>query len=211
MEVLSTNISELKKISVNGREEKTGFFKSVVHRPISLGKNGVEGDRIGDRVHHGGPDKACYLYSFDHYDFWRAKYPNLNWDYGMFGENLTVQGLNEAEVNIGDIFNVGTATVQLSQPRQPCYKLGVKFEDPKMVKAFKSTPYPGVYVRVLEEGFVKAGDNFQLVNKSHNSLSVAQVFELIYDKTPCSEILHQAINDEALAINVKNYLLNKHS
>lgn len=160
-------------------------------------------------LHHGGIDKACYMYSFDHYAFWQKLYPNLDWKNGMFGENITVENLNEAEIKIGDVFKIGTAVVPVTQPRQPCYKLGIKFENQKIVDEFRNSPYPGVYLRIWEEGFVTKNNEFQLIKTNNNALSVLEVFQLIYAKNPKKEVLEKALVDVYLAENVKNYLNNK--
>jgi len=209
MKVLSLNISSLKTIVYNGKEEKTGYFKTSVDEPISLQFEGVKNDSVEDHLHHGGKDKACYIYSFDHYTFWENLYPNLDWNFGMFGENITVENLNEAEIKIGDIYKVGTAMVQVSQPRQPCYKLGIKFGSQKMVNEFRKSSFPGVYLRVLEEGFVNKNDEFNLIKTNENALTVLQVFQLIYATNPKKEMLEIALSDNNLAENVKNYLKNK--
>ena len=209
MKVLSVNISSLKTILHNGKEEKTGYFKTPVDDAIFLQFEGVKGDSVEDRLHHGGKDKACYIYSFDHYAFWKNLYLNLDWDFGMFGENITVENLNEAEIKIGDIYKVGTAMVQVSQPRQPCYKLGIKFGSQKMVNEFRKSSFPGVYLRVLEEGFVNKNDEFNLIKTNENALTVLQVFQLIYATNPKKEMLEIALSDNNLAENVKNYLKNK--
>jgi len=129
MKIISTNISNPKMVIWKNREVVTGIYKEPVDHAITLEKTDVKGDHVIDRRYHGGEDKACYLYSADHYPFWKERYPSLNWQYGMFGENLTVKGLEEEKINIGDTYKVGTAIVQVAQPRQPCFKLGIKFED----------------------------------------------------------------------------------
>ena len=209
MKVLSLNISALKTIFHNGKEEKTGYFKTSVDEPIFLGFEGVKNDSVEDRLHHGGKDKACYMYSFNHYNFWKNLYPNLDWNYGMFGENITVENLNEANIKIGNIYKVGTAVVQVTQPRQPCYKMGIKFDNQNIVDEFRNSNFPGVYFRVLEEGFVNKNDEFQLIKTFENSLSVLEIFKLIYSKNPQTKVLKKAFADENLAENVKKYLKNK--
>src|SRR5665811_846906 len=127
MKIISTNIGEARTINWKNREVKTGIFKFPVNEPIFLGKENVENDNVIDRRYHGGIDKACYLYSAEHYNYWQKKYPKLEMPWGMFGENLTVEGLHEATINIGDIFKIGETVVQATQPRQPCFKLEFRF------------------------------------------------------------------------------------
>jgi MOSC domain-containing protein YiiM len=208
MKIISTNIGEPKTIEWNGKMVQTGIYKYPVEKPIFLGLEDVENDHVIDRRYHGGVDKACYLYSADHYSYWKKFYPDLKMPWGMFGENLTVEGLQEAEINIGDIFKIGEAVVQATQPRQPCYKLGIRFGDQKMVKQFVDSGFAGVYVRVLEKGFVRAGDEMVLVEKKV-SLSVMNVFELLYSPTFRKEAVGQAVNDVFIAESCRNDLLKR--
>ena len=208
MKIISTNIGEPKTIEWNGKMVQTGIYKYPVEKPIFLGLEDVEDDHVIDRRYHGGIDKACYLYSADHYSYWKKFYPDLEMPWGMFGENLTVEGLQEAEINIGDIFKIGEAVVQATQPRQPCYKLGIRFGDQKMVKQFVDSGFAGVYVRVLEKGFVHAGDEMVLVEKKV-SLSVMNVFELLYSPTFRKEAVGQAVNDVFIAESCRNDLLKR--
>lgn len=208
MKIISTNIGEPKTIEWNGKMVQTGIYKYPVEKPIFLGLEDVENDHVIDRRYHGGVDKACYLYSADHYPYWKKFYPDLEMPWGMFGENLTVEGLHEAEINIGDIFKIGEAVVQATQPRQPCYKLGIRFGDQKMVKQFVDSGFAGVYVRVLEKGFVRAGDEMVLVEKKV-SLSVMNVFELLYSPTFRKEAVGQAVNDVFIAESCRNDLLKR--
>lgn len=180
MVITSCNISQPQEIVWRGKKVSTGIYKKPVNHPIHLGEEDVDNDHVIDRRYHGGIDKACYLFSENHYQFWRNKYPDLIWNWGMFGENLTVNGLDEAEMMIGDIYNLGKAKVQVTQPRQPCYKLGVRFGTQKMVKEFVSSGHSGVYVRVLEKGNVQKGDKLECLAKTENSLSVRDIFELLY-------------------------------
>lgn len=206
MKVVSVNIGERKGVKYRGKTVQTGIFKKPVTRPIILGKFDVEGDAVIDRRYHGGEFKACYLYSADHYEFWKNKYPDLEWEYGMFGENITVEGLNEKEIQIGDIFYLGDCRVRVTQPRQPCFKLGLRFGSQSIVKAFSQAPFPGVYVSVIEEGTVKIGDNFSLSERLHDTIGILDVYELIYTKTPNQEALDFALDFQFLPENVKETL-----
>ena len=206
MKVVSVNIGERKGVKYRGKTVQTGVFKKPVTHPIILGKFDVEGDAVIDRRYHGGEFKACYLYSADHYEFWKNKYPDLEWEYGMFGENITVEGLNEKEIQIGDIFYLGDCRVRVTQPRQPCFKLGLRFGSQTIVKAFSKAPFPGVYVSVIEEGTVKIGDNFSLSERLHDTIGLLDVYELIYTKTPNQEALDFALDFQFLPENVKETL-----
>lgn len=199
MQVLSANIAKPATIIWRGQEVLTGIYKYAVDIPIFLNSEDVDNDHVLDRRYHGGVDKACYLYSADHYPFWKDKFPELKWEWGMFGENLTVKGLNESDVRIGDRFQIGGAIVQVSQPRQPCFKLGVRFGDQNMVDDFWNLPFPGVYVRVLEPGNVAKGDRFTLLESNPESLSVSQVFLIFRSNRTDINLIKKAIDEPFLA------------
>ena len=198
MKVISTNIGKATTFLWNGREEQTGIFKYPTDEALFLGKMEVLKDTVIDREHHAGINKACYLFASDHYPYWRKLYPELEWDWGMFGENITLEGLDESKIRIGDIYNIGSALVQVSQPREPCYKLGVRFSNTKILKQFIDYGYSGTYVRILEEGFVKKEDQLMLVEKSKNSLTVKECFQIILSKEKDPIILQKAINNHSL-------------
>ncbi|MEP3836234.1 MAG: MOSC domain-containing protein [Algibacter sp.] len=182
MKITSTNIAKPTTILWNNKEVVTGIYKTPTNHPIFLGTSDVVGDEVTDRKYHGGEFKACYLFSEDHYDYWKKLYPNLDWNWGMFGENLTVSGLNENEILIGNIYKLGGALIQITQPREPCFKLGIKFSHQNILKQFIDYGFPGTYIRVLKEGFVKTGDTFKLLEKAKNSISTHQFFNLLYSK-----------------------------
>ncbi len=211
MRVISTNISAAKTIVWQGKEVQTGIFKEPVKQPLILEKTDVLGDVVVDRKYHGGIDKACYLFSADHYPFWKERYPDLNWNYGMFGENLTVKNCDETNVNIGDVYEVGTATIQVSQPRQPCFKLGVRFNDQTVLKDFINQPYPGIYVRVLKSGEVRVGDDFRLVSNNPQGISVSEVFKVLYHKPYEKDLLDKVLAEEFLAEGCKSYIRKKYT
>jgi MOSC domain-containing protein YiiM len=199
MKIISTNIAEPQTIEWRGQQVKTGIYKHAVDSPILLGHEDVENDHVLDRRYHGGADKACYLYSSDHYTFWKSKFPNLIWEWGMFGENLTVNGLNEKEIRIGDQYKIGETVIQVTQPRQPCFKLGVRFVDQSVVDQFWMFPYPGVYVRVLTSGKVQSGDELILIESNPESLTVAQIFSLFRVDRTNLELIRKAIDEPFLA------------
>ncbi len=198
MKIIATNIGTATTFLWNGLEEKTGIFKHPVDKSLFLRKTDVKNDTVIDRKHHAGVNKACFLFAADQYPYWKERYPNLKWNWGMFGENLTVEGLDEAIIRIGDIYRIGTALVQVSQPREPCYKLGVRFDNQEILRQYIDHGYPGTYVRVLEEGKVKTGDEIQLVTRSENTLTVKQFFELLFARKKDTEILQLAIDNLAL-------------
>ncbi|CAG0986728.1 Protein YiiM [Flavobacteriales bacterium] len=210
MKVLSVNISKPQTITVNGKEEQTGYFKNPVKR-IYLGKTDVKDDSVTDREHHGGEDKACYLYGFNHYEFWKSKYPQTTFNFGMFGENITVEYIDESTLRIGDTFEIGKAIIQITQPRQPCYKMGIKFNNQKVVNEFRLSNFPGIYVRVLKEGEVKTNDELKLIERDNTSPTVLEVYRLIYESKPNQEKLYQLVENKFIADSLKKYIVKKYS
>lgn len=198
MRIISTNIGNPTTFLWKGKEEKTGIFKYPVSEALYLGKTAVKKDNVIDSKHHGGVNKACFLFSADEYPFWKKEYPDLDWDWGMFGENLTVEGLDESITRIGDIFKIGSAVVQVSQPREPCYKLGIRFNDQKILKKYIERGRPGTYVRVLEKGKVKIGDRLEVFEQSKNVLTVNQFFRLLYAKKKSPEILRLFMDNDSV-------------
>jgi MOSC domain-containing protein YiiM len=205
--VISTNIGEKVTIIHNNKEVETGIYKYPVSVPIFLGSTDVEHDQVVDRKYHGGEDKACYLYPSENYDYWKPLFPEVKWEWGMFGENLTVEGLIEADVRIGAIYRIGEALVQVSQPRQPCFKLGVRFNNVAIVKLFSGSPFPGIYVRVLESGSVKTGDSIFLVEDKPQSFTLAEVYKMLMNGNKNEEMIQRAIADPLLAESAKRDLL----
>ncbi|XOV92828.1 MAG: MOSC domain-containing protein [Bacteroidota bacterium] len=181
MKVVSVNISKSATIKWRGKEVTTGIYKKPVDHPILLKAQGVENDTVIDHRYHGGIYKACYLYSADYYEYWKSLYPNLDWTYGMFGENITIAGMDESKLSAGEKYRLGEALVEITKPREPCYKLGVKFGNQKVLRDFIRFGHPGSYVRVLEAGLVKSGDPFELTEKSTGT-SIKQTFDSLYEK-----------------------------
>ncbi|MCL6275654.1 MOSC domain-containing protein [Muricauda sp. 2012CJ35-5] len=198
MRIISTNLGKPTPITWNGEQTTTGIYKYPVNEPIFLNKETVNLDNVSNRSVHGGEFKACYLFSTEQYPYWQAKYPDLEWEWGMFGENLTVEGLDEKTLKIGNIYKVGSALVQVTQPREPCFKLGIRFKDQNILKEFIDHGYPGTYVRVLEIGEVHTGDEFELVEESSSSLTTHQFYDLLYSRKKDPETVQLALENEAL-------------
>lgn len=208
MKVISTNIANPTTIIWNGQKTKTGIYKTPTNTPIFLGKENVANDEVSDRKVHGGEFKACYLFSENQYPYWQNLYPNLDWDYGMFGENLTVKNLDETKLFIGDIYKIGEAIVQITQPREPCFKLGVKFGSQQVLKQFIEHGYPGTYIRVLETGLVKKGNVFKLVESRKNSISTNDFFKLLFSKNKNKAHIKAIKNNSALPESKREKLLS---
>jgi MOSC domain-containing protein YiiM len=165
----------------------TGIYKYPVKGRVALRKLNLEGDRQADLTVHGGEEKAVYCYPLEHYDYWRAQFPGRELPAGAFGENFTTDGLLEGSICIGDRLAVGTAEAVVTQPRLPCYKLGMKFGSDDMVKRFLSSRRPGFYLAVTREGDVGAGDEFRLVARDPNRVSVSDIARLYVAKKYSSE------------------------
>ena len=206
MKVISTNIAKPTTFIWNGKEITTGIYKKPTDMPIYLGKTDVKGDTVSDRKVHGGEFKACYLFSADQYPYWQNLYPHLEWTYGMLGENLTVKGLDEHQLCIGDIYKLGNSLVQITQPREPCFKFAHKFGNNTVLQQFITHGFSGTYVRVLEEGDVTINDKFQLVEHQPNGVTVFQLFELLYAENKNNKHINQLLNNNALPQNLKKRL-----
>ena len=182
MKIVSTNIGEKKVIDWKGKTVTTGIFKDPVTMPIFLDTKEVAGDEISDRKHHGGILQAIYGYSLKHYQYFKPLYPNLEWQSGMFGENLTIDDLDETKLHQGDTFQVGAAILEVTVQRNPCYKLGVRFNDMKIVKQFWNTTMCGVYFKVVQTGFVKVGDVFTQLKSCPENPTIADLYLAIRPK-----------------------------
>ena len=192
MKIISTNIGKPTTFMWNGKEETTGIYKRPIKKPLFLTKNDVVGDEVSNRLNHGGYYKACYVFSAEQYPYWKNLYPDLEWDWGMFGENLTVEGFDEGSVFVGDIYQVGEALVQVSQYREPCYKFGHKFGTQKVLKQFINHGFGGTYLSILEEGTVGVNDEFELVERPETTMTVAELFQLVHAKEKDQRLLHIA-------------------
>ena len=176
MKVISVNIGRRTEIQWKGKSYTTGIIKSSVPGAIFLGREGVENDSVIDRKHHGGEDQAVYAYGNNHYPFWQKRYPLLNMNHGFFGENLSLSNLEETNIFVGDIYELGEAVIQVTKPRQPCLKLGIRFNNTDVIKQFWNTTKSGVYFKILQEGKVAIEDELKLVEKAQDSPSIAEVF-----------------------------------
>lgn len=170
------NVGLPRDVTFGRRKMRSAILKSPVNGAISLARLGLEGDGQADPRFHGGPDKAAYLYPFEHYAYWAEVLSRKDLDPGAFGENLTTEGLLETETRIGDVFEIGSARVRVTQPRTPCAKLGAKFGSMGFVRVFASAGRPGFYLSVVQEGMVEAGDVIMLVSTDRQRPTVAEVY-----------------------------------
>ena len=177
--LLSVNVALPRTVESRGRQILTGIFKEPVLSRVHVARLNLDGDRQADLTVHGGPDKAVYVYDLSGYAHWRREL-SRELPYGQFGENLTVEGMPEAEVRIGDAYRIGTALLQVSQPRSPCFKLAMKMEMPTFPRMFLAAGRTGFYFRVLEEGEVGAGDAIELVSREAGEITVLEATREIF-------------------------------
>ena len=199
MKLLSINVSQPKNVTYNGKMVRTGIFKEPVERKIWLGKFGLDGDGHGDLSVHGGIDKAVYAYPVEHYGHWQRELGRDNLPFGQFGENFTVEGLLEEEVHIGDVFRIGGAQVQVTQPRVPCFKLGLKMGLPTFPKQFLASERSGFYLRVLAEGNVGAGDLIERIKVDPARLSIKEIHRVYYFDNLDRQAVKRALEVPALS------------
>jgi MOSC domain-containing protein YiiM len=183
MRVISVNCGLPREVLWHGTNVTTSIYKEPVTGRIALRKLNLDGDRQSDLTVHGGEHKAVYCYPIEHYEYWRAELPGRALPMGVFGENFTIQGgLGEDSVHIGDRFSVGTAEVVATQPRLPCYKLGIRFGTDEMVKWFLASGRTGFYLAVIREGEVGADDEITLLSRDPNSISISAITRLYLAK-----------------------------
>ncbi|WP_079915069.1 MOSC domain-containing protein [Paenibacillus sp. 32352] len=188
MQLLSLNVGKPIVIEYMGKPLETGIYKKPVEGPVYLSSIQLQGDGQADLINHGGKDKAVCVYCSEHFDFWSQKL-GRPLSFGAFGENFTVSGMVESEVHIGDIFEVGEALVQISQPRQPCFKLGKKYDEPELPLMFQNTGYTGYYFRVLKEGLVEKGQRIKLVDRHSSAVTIMEANRVKYhDKSDWARI-----------------------
>lgn len=200
MKIISVNVSLPQQIVHEGKSISTGIYKSPVRRRVKVGRLNIEGDGQADFSVHGGPNKAVYAYPSEHYDYWRHKLPGMELPCGMFGENLTLAGLLESNACIGDRFRVGTAVLVVTQPRLPCYKLGIKFGWDEMPEQFLSSRRTGFYLAVAQEGELGEGDTVELIHHDAGQISVTDILHLVHDhELQDFQLFKRVMNVEALS------------
>jgi MOSC domain-containing protein YiiM len=187
----------------------TGIFKEPVAGRVMMRTLNLDGDRQSDLSLHGGPQKAVYVYPSEHYEFWKQELPDMDLPWGVFGENLTTTGLFETEINIGDKFRIGTGEVMVTQPRMPCYKLGIRFGRADIIKRFLISQRSGFYLSVLKEGEVGAGDEFQLLEKNNSGVRVVDITRLFSSDKENVDLMRRAIATEALPESWRKYFLER--
>jgi len=190
----------------DGEPVSTGIFKKPVTHRVMMRTLNLDGDRQSDLSVHGGPEKAVYVYPSEHYEFWKHELPDMDLPWGVFGENFTTTGLLETEVNIGDKFRIGMAEVMVTQPRMPCYKLGIRFGRADIIKRFLVSERTGFYLSVLKEGEVGAGDEIEPIERNGAGVKVVEVTRLYSSDKDNADVLRRLITLEELPESWREYL-----
>lgn len=198
MKVVSTNIGKRRTVQWNGKDVETGIYKYHVENGIFLMSEDVASDKVVDRKYHGGVDKACYAFGTASYPIWEKLFPNVAVEFGMFGENLTIEGLDEKAIKIGSVYQIGEAIVQVSQPRTPCFKLGIRFGDQTVLKYFIELAFSGIYLRVIRDGWVKKDDEVLLLNSFDFEPTVHDVHYRKFGN-PSEELIAKVSNSKSLS------------
>jgi MOSC domain-containing protein YiiM len=207
MRLISVNVGLPREVSWQGGTVTTGIFKQPVAGRVRVRQLNLDGDRQADLDVHGGPSKAVYVYPSEHYPYWRDKFPDIEMPWGMFGENFTLEGLLEDQVNIGDRLRIGGAEFMVTEPRMPCYKLGIKFGRKDIIPRFLKSRRSGFYLAVLEEGEVGAGDAVRRVSKAERSVTVTDIVRIYDDRRNRDlDLIHRAIETPALPDDWRDYL-----
>jgi MOSC domain-containing protein YiiM len=207
--IISVNVGLPRLVIWGGATVSTGIFKKPVAGRVMLRRLNLDGDRQSDLSVHGGPDKAVYAYPSEHYEYWRGELPEMELPWGMFGENLTTEGLSEETVQIGDRFRVGAAELTVTQPRMPCYKLGIKFQRADILKRFLASGRTGFYFSVQSEGEIGAGDSLELIERSTHDIKVSDITRLYAKDRRDVETMRRAIEVEALPESWREFFLEK--
>ena len=207
--MISVNVGKPRLAAFRGVTVNTGIFKRPVEGRVALAATNLSGDGQADLAVHGGVDKAVYAYPVEHYDFWRETLQRDDFEYGQFGENFTVRGILENEITIGDVFRVGSAVVEVSQPRSPCSKLGIRMKMPEFPKLFLRSLRSGFYLRVLEEGEVGAGDRFDRLRRDPVAITVREMNHLFHFERENVEAMRFAVRNQALSTDWRQPLLKR--
>ena len=205
MKLISLNVARPRLVLYKGSTVSTGIFKEPLSGPVPLRRLNFDGDRQADLNVHGGPFKAVYGYPFEHYDFWRTELPDMKLAWGMFGENLTTEGLFENQLHIGDRLQLGSAIVMVRQPRIPCFKLAVKFQRDDILERFLRSGRSGFYFSVEQEGTVAAQDSFQFLSREPQAITIAEMNRLFVEDKYNRDLLEKAISSPALPESWRSY------
>jgi MOSC domain-containing protein YiiM len=205
VELVSVNVGLPRDVEWHGRPIRTSIWKSPVEGHVTVTSLNLEGDQQSDLSVHGGEEKAVYVYPSEHYEYWGRELPKVDLPWGAFGENLTTAGLLERDVRIGDRIRIGSAEFLVTQPRMPCFKLGVRFGRDDMVKRFLQSGRTGFYLAVLREGEVARGNQIELVTRDDHGVTVADIVTLFSHDRNNEALLRRAVDLPALPESLKSH------
>ena len=203
MKILSINVSEPQKVTFNGKELITSIYKKPVSNKVQVTSHGIEGDRQADLSVHGGYDKAVYAYSYSHYKLWGEHLKKEFNEYGLVGENLTIDNFDENDIRIGDRFKINDCVLQVSQPRIPCYKIGIKMNSRDFPRMFSQSGLLGSYLRVVEEGSIEKGDTIEKIHEENNSMSIKEIASILFVDVKNIELMKKALDIDSLTEEIK--------
>jgi MOSC domain-containing protein YiiM len=209
MTLISVNTGGPRDIRVNGQIVRTSIWKAPRDGRVRAAGVNLDGDEQSDLSVHGGPYKSVYVYPSEHYEYWRRELPGVDLPWGVFGENLTTEGLLEADVFIGDRIGIGSAEFHVTQPRQPCFKLGIRFGRDDMIKRFVASGRSGFYVSIVTEGDVGRGDTIRFTHRATDSISVSDIFALKMGSGASPDQLRRAASIDGLTPSWREHFLSR--
>jgi MOSC domain-containing protein YiiM len=193
MKLISVNVGRPRLVQSNGETVSTAIYKDPVTAPVRVTRSNLDGDRQADLNVHGGVSKAIYAYPVEHYEFWSERYREFPWQWGAFGENLTVEGLLEDDLHVGDRVAIGSVLLTITQPRTPCFKLGIKFGTNRILKEFLESGRSGFYFSVAQEGELQAGNEIRVIPAGAGQITIAEANHLMVAQSVPSELLQRAL------------------
>ncbi|HXO94468.1 MAG TPA: MOSC domain-containing protein [Candidatus Acidoferrum sp.] len=205
MKLISVNVGLPREITVGGKTVRTSIWKNPVQSRVHVSTLNLDGDRQSDLSVHGGVDKAVYVYPSEHYSYWRSELPDAELPWGVFGENFTSEGILEDQTRIGDRILVGSAEFMVTQPRMPCFKLGIRFNRRDMVKRFLHSKRSGFYLAVIREGDTETGDAIEFTEKQETGVTITDIVNLYSVDSQNQELLRRATELPALPQSWKDY------
>jgi MOSC domain-containing protein YiiM len=209
MKIVSVNVGLPRQVVWKDTPVWTAIFKEPVQGPVKVSPLNLDGDRQADLTVHGGVHKAVYGYPVEHYEYWSKELPDVSFGWGKFGENLTIDGLSEDTLHIGDRLRIGSAVLMVSQPRMPCFKLAIRFERDDMIKRFLNSRRSGFYFSVVEEGEICAGSKIEILSRDANRVKVRDLLRMYIGETQEPDLVNRAMNVDALPQSWKNKLAQK--
>jgi MOSC domain-containing protein YiiM len=205
MKIISVNVGMPRLVEYNGEPLATGIYKNPVKGKVRVNPLNLEGDSQADLSVHGGVSKSVYAYPFEHYEFWQNEYPGKDLPIAIFGENLTTEGITETEICSGDRIKIGTAEFVVTEPRFPCFKLGIRFESKDIIRRFQKSRRSGFYLSVAKTGGIQAGDAIEFLERDPNRVTIEELVRLA-DEKDVTEIARRALKVNALPEKWKEHI-----